>query len=219
MKLKKLAVTICTCMAITFYTAWKAAAEEKPNLVNDGFSLGVMLVQNSMSGDFDNSSTYYTSTTLYDVPDVENGSGFGVAAGYRLDRAVYEIDYQRTTHDTKSSYTDVGDSASYNVVDFNIKYDVAELGRFRPYALLGVGIAWMTIEESATDGRDLNDETFLGYCWNLGAGVSYFINPKWAAIGGIIYRWNTFSSVEGSDLDDDLKENALGLSLGMTYTF
>lgn len=219
MKPKEMIITMSVCLALTLCSVLRASAEEKTRMVDDGFYLGVMMVQNSMSGDFDNTTVYYTSTTLYDVPDVDNGSGFGIAAGYRMDRGVYEMAYQRTSHDTNSSFTDVGDSASYSVLDFNFKYDVAKLEKIRPYVLLGFGISWMTVEDSSTDGYDLEDETFLGHCWNLGAGMSYFFNPKLAVTGGIVSRWNTFKSVEGVELGSKLKEKAVGLSIGMTYTF
>lgn len=219
MKLMHMIITMGFCLAITFSFGLRASAEEEQMVVDDGFYLGIALVHNSMSGDFDNTAVYYTSTTLYDVPDVDNGAGFGVSAGYRMNRGVYEIAYQRTNHDTVSSFEDVGDSAIYSVLDFNLKYDLAELNRIRPYVLLGIGVAWMTVEDSASDGWDLEDETFLGHCWNLGAGVNYYINPKLSATGGLVYRWNSFGSVEGTELEDDLKEKALGLSVGLAYTF
>jgi opacity protein-like surface antigen len=221
MKLDKVGIIISLCVAIILYSAWIASAKEKSKTVNDGFYFGIMTVKNSMSGDFNN-TCYYSSTTstdIYDVPEVKNGFGFGVNTGYRINRASYEIAYQGTKHDTKSSFMFVGDSASYSVLDINFKYDLARWGRIRPYGLLGIGSTMMTVEDSTTDGVTIDDEEFRGICWNLGIGVAYYIHPKIAVTGGVISRWNTYHTVDFDVLKVDLKERTSGFSLGMTYTF
>ena len=172
-----------------------------------------------MNGDFDNTTYYTTSTMAYDVPEVDSGNGFGVVIGSRMARASTEFGYRKTSHDTYSSFTDVGDRADYVVVDINIKFDLFSEARLRPYILGGVGYTQLTIEDSATDGVTLEDETFKGYCLNAGAGLAFYFTPHWAITGGLLYRWNTYRNVENTTLDKKLKETALGLELGMTYTF
>jgi len=215
----------CVCLSVILLMAPPACAEESSN-VKDGFYLGLSLVHNGMSGDFDDTTFLVSPPDVYDVPDVDSGAGFGVMAGWRSSKGALEFGYQRSIHDTSSSFVDIGDSeASYNVVDLNIKFDIfAESDLFarhglRPYLLVGLGIPWLTIEDSMTDGYSYDDETFVGFCLNAGAGIAYYFHPQWAVTGGVIHRWNWFGSVEGESIDDSLKERALGFTVGIAYTF
>jgi len=209
---QSMAIMACVCLIVTLTMVSSIHATESSD-VRGGFYFGVLFVQNNMSGDFDDSGFLVSSSDLYDVPDLGDGTGFGVVAGWRDARGAIELGYQRSMHDTRSSFVDIGDSeASYNVVDLNLKLDVFQKAdflarhRIRPYLLLGFGIPGLTIEDSATDGSSLEDETFIGFSLNAGAGVAYCFHPQWAVTGGVIHRWNWFRSVEGEDIDDSLKE-------------
>lgn len=194
--------------------------------VKDGWYLGLQAVDNSMSGEFDN-SRFFTSTLaeVFDVPDVDDGTGFGVLLGLKSERVALEFGYQRSSHDTTSSFVDIGkggkSEASYNVIDLNLKVDVFTRDKLRPHILFGIGIPWLTIDGSLYDGisDSYEDETFRGFAFNAGAGVAYYLRPQWALTGGLIYRWNRFSSVEGKNLDNALSEKAFGLTFGIMYTF
>lgn len=177
-----------------------------------------------MSGDFDDTRFFVVPGKLFDVPEVDSGVGFGIVAGSRSGRLALELGYQRSSHDTHSSFVDMGEggesTAAYNVIDLNFKIDLLTKYRFRPYILFGFGIPWITIEKSAvTAGGQFEDETFIGFNLNVGTGMAYYIRPQWALMGGIIYRWNRFSSVEGEDLETSLTENVIGLNAGIAYTF
>jgi len=218
----RVAIGICVvwCLGMTRSAVATEESAEEPEVVKNGFYLGAMFVYNNMTGDFDDSTYYVTYSDLYDVPDVDSGSGFGAVMGWRRDRGSIEIGYQRTSHDTSSSFTDMAESdASYNVIDMNLKVDVFAKSRVRPYILLGVGIPWLTIEDGSTDGDSYDDETFVGICLDAGAGVSYYFRPQWAVTGGLIYRWNWFTSVDSTSLDDNLSESTLGFTVGVAYTF
>jgi hypothetical protein len=185
-----------------------------------------MLVYNNMSGDFDDTRYLVSSSGAYDVPDVQGGTGFGIVAGWRESRGALEFGYQRSNHNTFSSFGDIGESeASYNVIDMNFKMDVFQKidvlaqNRLKPYILLGLGLPWLTIKDSMTEGGSLEDETFWGFALNMGAGMAYYFHPQWAVTGGVIYRWNWFGSVEGTELANSLSESALGFTVGVAYTF
>lgn len=213
-------VVIGICVAWGLNVSRPAAAEEDSDAVKNGFYLGAMFAYNNMSGDFDDSTYFVSYSDAYDVPDVDSGSGFAVVGGCRADRFAFELGYQRTSHDTSSSFSDMAESdASYSVIDLNFKIDVLAKSKLRPYVLFGFGIPWLTIEDGSTDGESYEDETFVGFCLNAGAGVAYYFRPQWAVTGGLIYRWNWFSSVEGESLDDSLSESALGFTVGVAYTF
>jgi opacity protein-like surface antigen len=210
-----------------FAVASPACAGESYD-VKDGFYIGGSWVQNNMSGEFDD--TFFLidppNPDIYDVPDVDDGMGFGVFVGWRVMKGALEIGYQRSTHDTSTSLAGMPDSeAAYNVVDLNLKVDVFEKfdlfaqHRLRPYVLVGFGIPWLTIEDGSTDGVSLHDETFVGYALNAGAGIAYYFDPQWALTGGVIHRWNWFRSVESIKTNGSLEERTLNFTVGIAYTF
>jgi len=219
-KTKRLSTIIVASLLVL--AAVSAVHAEDSSDVKDGWYLGLQAVDNSMSGDFDNSTYYLDPPELFDVPEVDDGTGFGFLLGVKRDKIALELGYQRSSHDTTSSFIDMGSGgnseASFNVIDLNFRYDIFAQNRFRPYVLLGVGFPWLTIEDSMLDGTSYEDETFTGIGFNLGAGVAYYLHPQWALTGGLIYRWNRFGSVEGNKIEK-LSEKTLGLSLGLTYTF
>jgi hypothetical protein len=202
------------------------ASDGEAGYVKNGVYIGGLFTYNNMSGDFDDSSYFLSSSGLYDAPDVDSGAGFGIVLGVRGDSGAMELGYQRSTHDTHSSFADIGAStATYNVVDLNFKVDLLQnvdflaRNRIKPYVLFGFGIPWLTVQNSATDGHSFEDETFVGVELAVGVGVAYYFHPQWAITGGVIHRWNWFGSVEGGSLDDSLLEKALGFTLGLAYTF
>ncbi|MBN2019632.1 MAG: porin family protein [Sedimentisphaerales bacterium] len=220
----KVIASICLILCVTVVSSVQAEDQTSDSgfTVKQGFYIGAMYVNNSMSGDFDDTVFYTSGSKVYDVPDVDNGTGFGIVLGARGKDGAFELSYQRTNHDTSSSFVDIGDSeATYNIIDLNFKFDVFARDRLRPYLLIGFGFPWLTIEDSMYDDDDgsYDDETFTGISFNLGAGLAYYLDPQWAITGGIIYRWNRFSSVEGKSLDDTLSEKALNLTFGVAYTF
>lgn len=198
--------------------------------VKDGTYIGVFVTQNQMSGDFDDSKDpLYSTSNLdrLDIPDVDSGAGLGILLGVRMPNAkgAVEIGYQRSRHDVSGVFYDYygGGGASYNVIDLNIKIDVLARDQIRPYILFGFGIPWLTIEDDIYNWpygpMDTEDATFTGLCLNVGAGAAYYFRPDLAVTGGIIYRWNRFSSAEGGKLEDALVEKALCFRVGVNYTF
>lgn len=209
---------------------------EGSEYVKDGFYLGALFAHNSMDGDFDDTYTisYRDSdrTDEFDVPDVDDGAGFGLVIGRRFDWMSLEFGYQNTTQDTYSSLWTldgeevvllIGDSeATYQVFDLNVKIDVFARDRFRPYVLLGGGLTTLDIEDSRSEGPGLpwnKEAEYSGYCLNAGVGAAYYFHPQWAVMGGLIHRWNTFNHLKGARLDNNIHERALGFTLGLAYTF
>jgi opacity protein-like surface antigen len=201
------------------FTSAAGAQDVAP--VKNGWYIGGGLVHNGMSGDFDDSTYYYTESDFYNVPDVDSGTGFGIVVGTRMNRFSYEFGYQRTAHDVSSAFIDVGNDATYSVLDLDAKFDILSKGRLRPHVLLGIGLTWLDIEDNAVNlySTELQDETFRGYCWNLGAGLSYYFQPQLAITGGVKYRWNTYGTVDGNDLEKDLKQETISTTVGVSYTF
>jgi len=223
-KSKQAAVAICLLSSLIVVCPTRAGEFRG---VKDGYYLGAMFVYNQMSGDFDDSFMYEskdeTDLNLFNVPDVDNGAGFGLCFGYRVDRFSFEVGYQSTSHETSTVIPEIGKADSiYNVVDLNFKIDIFAQGRFRPYLLIGGGIPWLTIENSRSpdDGVTWNkDVRYVGACLNAGVGVAYYFHPQWALTAGLIHRWNWFTGGDGAQLVGGLEERTLGLTTGLAYTF
>jgi hypothetical protein len=202
--------------------------------VKEGAYLGIYFTQVNMSGDFDDTRAYSAPGEILDVPKVNDGTGFGVVLGARASKGAFEIGYQRSRHDTSATLLGeiLGDSdteSTYNVIDFNFKIDVFARNQIRPYILFGFGIPWLTVENGLYEVDydydteeyvySTEDATFFGFALNAGAGVAYYFHPQLAVTGGLIYRWNWFTSAEGRSLDDNLLEKAFCLNIGIAYTF
>ena len=150
-KSKQAAVAICLLSCLTVVCPTRA---EEVRSVKDGYYLAAMFVYNQMSGNFDDSLIYepkdQNDVALFNVPDVDNGAGFGLWFGRRVDRFSFEIGYQSTVHDTSTTIPGIGKADGvYNVVDLNVKIDIFAQGRLRPYLLIGGGIPWLTIEKTS----------------------------------------------------------------------
>jgi hypothetical protein len=228
------AVVVCLALCLVAACSTRADASE---YVKDGFYLGAMFAYNSMDGDFDDTYTITYDeesdrTDEFDVPDVDEGAGFGLVIGRRYDKISLEFGYQRTIQDTYSSLAEIdgeevtfliGDSeATYQVFDLNVKIDVFAQEKLRPYVLLGGGLSSLDIDDSRSEGPGLpwnKEAEYSGYCLNAGVGAAYYFHPQWAVTGGLIHRWNTFNHLKGARLDNNIHERALGFTLGIAYTF
>ena len=227
-QIKKLLIIIVLNLFVFVVTS--AVYAQGSKYVKEGSYLGGYLTNNQMFGDFDNTRSYYALDEILDVPYVDDGTGFGVVLGSRVPKGAVEFGYQRTRHDTISILNMSEGEAFYNVIDLNFKVDVFARNRTRPYLLFGIGFPWLTIEDGLIEldydyGIDdyvissVDDATYFGFALNAGAGVAYYFHPQWAVTGGLIYRWNWFTSAEGSSLDENLLERAFCLNIGIAYTF
>ena len=226
MKLRMKNILTIIMLNLFFLVSASVVYAQGSSYVKEGAYLGVYFTDARMFGDFDNTVSYYGYDEIYEVPYVDDGTGFGVVLGARTEKGAVELGYQRTRHDTISLG---GDEASYNIIDLNFKVDVFARDQVRPYILFGFGFPWLTIENGLAEldydyylddyVLSFEDETFFGFALNAGAGLAYYFHPQWAVTGGVIYRWNWFTSAEGSDLDDNLLERAFCFNVGIAYTF
>lgn len=226
MKLRMKNILTIIMLNLLFLVSASVVYAQGSSYVKEGAYLGVYFTDARMFGDFDNTVSYYGYDEIYEVPYVDDGTGFGVVLGARTEKGAVELGYQRTRHDTISLG---GDKASYNIIDLNFKVDVFARDQVRPYILFGFGFPWLTIENGLAEldydyylddyVLSFEDETFFGFALNAGAGLAYYFHPQWAVTGGVIYRWNWFTSAEGSDLDDNLLERAFCFNVGIAYTF
>jgi hypothetical protein len=227
-QIKKLLIIIMLNLFV--FVATSSVYAQSGGYVKEGTYIGINLIENQMFGDFDNTTSYFGLDEILDVPYVDDGRGFSVVLGSRGPKGAFEFGYQRTRHDTISMLTLSEGEASYSVIDLNFKVDVFARDRTRPYVLFGFGFPWLTIEDGLIELdydyyiddyviSSFDDATYYGFALNAGAGVAYYIRPQLAVTGGLIYRWNWFTSAEGSSLDENLLERAFCFNIGLAYTF
>ncbi len=225
----------CVCFILLIILAPYAYAEDAnlddqegtPNVTKGPFKpedgvyvTGSWIGNNTIGGDFDNSTFYTSDTAVYDVPEINDGQGFAVTLGHTSAPVSFEIGYLRTIHDTHTTFTDIGDQeAAFNAIDFNIKLHIIKEGRFRPYVLFGFGIPWITIENSKVENGSYSAETFRGISGNLGAGLAFYITPRIFVNAGAMYRFSSFRRVDGMSLDTNLFSSGPSYFLGLGYTF
>jgi hypothetical protein len=223
MKLQMKNILTIIMLNLFFFVTASVVYAQGSNYVKEGAYLGIYLTDTRMFGDFDNTRFYSAPGELLDVPYVDDGKGFGIVLGGRTEKAAFELGYQRTRHDTFSLLTLEEGEASYNIIDLNFKVDVFARDQVRPYILFGFGFPWLTVENGHVEadyyGYSFNDATFFGFALNTGAGLAYYFHPQWAVTGGVIYRWNWFTSGEGKSLEDNLLERAFCFNVGIAYTF
>ena len=219
--------TIIILSLVAFVMTSAVYAQDDTFAVKEGTYIGVFFTKNQMSGDFDDTIAYVGVGEINDLPDVDDGTGLGIVLGFKSPTkkgrgVAVEFGYQRSKHDASGILYGEGD-ATYSVIDLNFKIDVFARERIKPYVLLGLGITWVTIEDGLYTfpygPEDTEDETFFGFALNAGAGAAYYFRPDLAVTGGVIYRWNRFSSVEGDKLDEAAIEKALCFRIGLAYTF
>lgn len=215
-------IVLGLCIFILSLIGSHTCAEESEFYVKEGFYIGGALVHNSIGEDFEGNTGYRYPATgqIAVVPSVDSDLGFGLFAGYRLEKWAFELSYQRVEHDTNNIFTGRQDS-DYNVIDFNVKFDVFPQGRFRPYVLVGIGAPWLNVDNVRTDnnGATWSNSTFKGYTVNGGLGMAYYFNQRWFLNAGAIYRWQHFRDIDGLHTSVDAMGSGINFSLGVAYTF
>jgi opacity protein-like surface antigen len=176
-------------------------------------------VYNMTFGDFDDTVLLWDPNTgeVIDVPELDDGYGFGVALGVAGEGFTMELAYQRTMHDTTSIL--LGDSkATFNSIDLNFKVDLLKRP-LRPYIQFGLGVPWLTIDDAVISHAGYKDATFVGLGLGVGGGVSYSITRHLVAGAGVAYRYNWIFNVEGTALEDKLSLHTVSGTVGLSYIF
>jgi opacity protein-like surface antigen len=185
-----------------------------------GVYLELFGVQSGIGGDFNDEFVLSADTAMYNVPKVKTGSGFGIALGGRSDTWAYELNYFETSHVSNTLFTDIGSQdASFGVFDIDFKFDLTR-SQLRPYVKLGMGLTSLTIDNSKINmNEEYLNETFRGYCYNLGGGLEYFITKNWAIDACVVYRFNKFRTVDSISIENSLSGSGTNLLLGIAYIF
>lgn len=190
--------------------------------VKEGMYVGFNLTYNTISGDFDGQSALVSATEIIVIPKVESNMGFGALLGVRFKKGALELSYQRSEHDDTSV---LGKGTTvYNIVDIDFKIYPSAESQMQPYLLLGMGIPWLVVRDGAYTATAVGDGTLRGLGFNIGGGVSYYLQPTICVNGGVTYRLISYSTATGvsgisNTIQDGLGGSGLTLKGGITFTF
>jgi len=185
MRTRAIALLVLSVACVLMLTASSAAAKE-------GFSLGVNVLFNEISGDIT------TGTTI------EAGNGLGLRGGYGLNRYLaFELGLFSTDHD----FTQGGVKESFDLkggtIDAKLSFPLSG-SHIEPYLQAGVGK--YTIEG--------NGYSHDGTGGQIGIGIDIYLFPELSFNVGIMRRNITFD-VDGTDT----KAKVNTLDFGITYHF
>jgi hypothetical protein len=215
------------CFSLFFFaiavTAGNAGAPQPAHKTDspakDGGYIGGSYVFNNVEGDFNDTKVYSSETEVDDIPDLMNGSGFGVFAGGRHGRFAFELGYQRVSHDKNSSLLGPG-KAKWHVINTDFKTYFLTSHKFQPFFQIGMAFPWLNIEDSEVYSGGLRKLTVAGGIGlNLGGGLAYYINPKWCVSGTGLYRVSRFARSGGDTIDPKLSSNGFTYSINFAHTF
>jgi len=198
--------------------------EREPFEVETGVYLSALLAHSTIGGDFNGDTMLVGFDEAILIPELDGGSGYGLALGQRWKYFGLELNYLQTGYDASVLGVDWGEADAY-AINVDLKYFPVPKWRLQPYLLFGLGRAWIDVEDASFDaGGDFDDATFSGSCVNLGAGASYYFRRDLSLDFGLVYRWmkmNEASGIRGDEqtIDDPLEADGTRAVLGLTYTF
>lgn len=190
--------------------------------VKEGMYVGFNLTYNTIGGDFDGQSALVSATEIIIIPKVESSMGFGALLGVRFKKGALELSYQRSEHD--ATWLGAKGTAAYNAIDLDFKIYPSAESQIQPYLLFGMGIPWLVVHDGAATATEVGDGTLIGFGFNIGGGIAYYLQPTICVNGGVIYRWISYSTATGvsgvsNTIQDGLGGSGLTLKAGITFTF
>ena len=185
--------------------------------------LAPLLSVNSFSGDqFDGHHTLYGGGEFLFIPKMQTGVGLGVVTGFRMGLRsapvdwAFQFSFQDSKHDTSFASLPGGE-AHLDTVNFDLKLFFRSGQHLQPWFLVGRNGNAVTFKNGSSLG---GDAVYYGGGWNLGAGLSYYLNRIVSADLGVIHRWISFDQAEGrtgtSDIQGPLSATSLSGQVSVT---
>lgn len=211
-KKKELLLSVLVTWVLASYACGEASQEPK-----EGTFIGGFVSINNIGGRFDGKWLYDFGGYQYDIPNIDSGLGGGLVLGSRKSGGAYELSYQHSFYDTSSIVLGAS-KAQMNMINLDLKIDVFAKPKLKPQVLFGVGIPWLTIGAGKIEGATVGRATYVGYAFNFGGAMSYYVTPQWALNGSIFYRYMRFDSLNGADIRG-LYGSGINYTLGLAHTF
>lgn len=155
------------------------------------------------------------------LPELDTGTGWGIALGGRIDSIGIELSYLRTDHD--ASFLGASGDASFCTFNLDWKRYFRTSSKLQPSFLIGLVVPSLVVEDGSSDGVDVEDADLIGIGVNAGLGLDYYFSHHLALVSGLVYRYADLSSADGAGIsgtiDDGVDVSGLDLRLGLQLTF
>lgn len=175
-----------------------------------------------------------SGSELLVVPALRSNYGFGVALGHHFTASAIEISYTRSVHTSTAAF-DVGrpgrpsillydDESVYNRIGFGFQRYLARRWRAQPYLQVGFGFPWLKVRQGGVVESSVVDATYSGIGADSGAGVLFFLHPRFAVHGAAIYRYDLYLSARGGggdwgEIRDIIGVHGLDVATGLSFLF
>jgi hypothetical protein len=155
-----------------------------------------------------------------DDDDPAGGGGFGVRAGYGLNRhftTYFEID--GIVFDTPAP--EFGGYWGMAHLDLGLRYNFANsLKRWVPFLEGALGVRAVTVDEGTVNGNRVGDLNFSGGAGSLGGGISFFPTEKLAIETLMKFTAGTFEQVDVGDVSIrnlDIEASSFRFKIGLAW--
>jgi opacity protein-like surface antigen len=175
-----------------------SSVAEAQNVLTQGLALGL--------------DASYANVTLdgEGIDESEGGFGFGLRAGYALNRMWQPyLNWGRTSFEVE----DV--DATLQSIDIGTRVNFPLAGKsWVPFADVAYNIRSAKLEDGSSPDLDLDGSSFT-----IGGGVQWVMNSQWSLEGGLQYQMGKFDEGEQGGLsgDVDIDANTLRLNFGFTW--
>lgn len=203
-----------------------SAQEARGFRARDGFflaGLGAMATLEDSDFDGQSAGTFSPGTETTVLPELDSGSGWGIAIGWRGVANSFQYTYTTTEHESTSFATSGDDLLKTYSLDFKHHFNID--GRMQPFVLVGVTVPRLIVEGGTFDAglTQIGNAKYQGLGANLGLGGALYLTDRIALVGEGFYRWAYFDEATGVNDDGHITGgiNASGFSarLGLSFTF
>ncbi len=220
---------IASLILIIFITAVDSGAVTKTRTYSDIY-FGLHVPYGTVSGDFKGQNMFGAVDESIAIPDIDGGFGFGASIGYTRVTArdlgyTLEFSYSRMSQSYLQDAAEHFDGDAWlTTVDFTFK-GILSAGRAHYYALIGLSLPWITIEDGAfavmPEETLADNARFSGLGMKIGGGAKYYMHKRIAMFGEAYYRPTRMSSVQGIyddySINGGLDASGWGFRLGLLY--
>jgi len=187
-----------------------------------GLFIGLGMSRSSIGGDFDGESYIEGGGSIEILPDLESAHGPCFSVGYHLvEKDCFaleaEIGYQQSNHDGSFSLIPV--PVEFGSFHLDVRFGLVAgylwgIG-IQPYALGGLSLSHVTIEDGSFDDNEFKDATFRrggGLRW--GGGIAFLLGTRVSLLLQIVDDNRGYGDVQGvvsGEIDGKIHGEGLNL--------
>ncbi len=181
--------------------------------------------QTKMPGEFNGQSLPHTESmatnkVIIDVPELpQNGYGITGRLGYKANHWAWEFQYNRSKVEKQTSSLPASEAdLTMAFYDLNAKYYVFQPSKLQSYLIFGFGYATLSgAEMKQSSDLSYGPAEYEGWGYNLGIGLSYYLNPMIFIFGDYMYRGLSYTTLDHDHLNEALSQPLHVIYFGLGY--